>query len=38
MTRQIHDQFGKELLAELVQPLGPVNTNQEIHAETYQIT
>jgi hypothetical protein len=35
MTRQIHDQFGKELLAELVQPLGQVNTNQEIHAETY---
>jgi hypothetical protein len=35
MTRQIHDQFGKELLAELVQPLGQVGVNKEIHAETY---
>jgi len=35
MTRQIHDQFGKELLAELIQPLGQVGVNKEIHAETY---
>jgi hypothetical protein len=35
MTRQIHDQFGKELLTELVQPFGQVGVNQEIHAETY---
>jgi len=35
MTRQIHDQFSKEILAELIKPLGQVGVNREIHAETY---
>jgi hypothetical protein len=37
MTRQIHDQFSKQYLTELLEPLGEVKVNQEIFAEPRHI-
>ncbi|HLO48978.1 MAG TPA: hypothetical protein VK211_11230 [Kamptonema sp.] len=37
MTRQPHDQFAKQYLAELLTPLGEVNISREVSGETRQI-
>jgi hypothetical protein len=37
MTRQPHDQFAKQYLAELLAPLGEVNISREVSAESRQI-
>jgi len=37
MTRQPHDQFAKQYLAELLAPLGEVNISREVSGETRQI-
>jgi hypothetical protein len=33
MTRQAHDQFAKEYLAELLAPLGDVETSRDVSSE-----
>lgn len=37
MTRFIHDQFAKQYLAELLAPLGEVQTPREVSGEVRQI-
>ncbi len=37
VTRQPHDQFAKQYLKELLEPLGTVNIGQEIPGETLQV-
>ncbi|MDJ1174836.1 hypothetical protein [Roseofilum capinflatum] len=37
MTRQPHDQFAKQYLKELLEPLGTVEISREIPGETLQI-
>jgi hypothetical protein len=37
MTRQAHDQFAKEYLAELLAPLGDVETSRDVSSEVRQV-
>jgi hypothetical protein len=37
MTRQPHDQFAKQYLAELLAPLGEVNVSREVSGEVRQV-
>ena len=37
MTRQVHDQFAKEYLEELLSPLGSVKKSQKLKSEVLEV-
>ena len=38
MTRQLHDQFAKEYLEELLTPLGTIKKSEKLSSEVQELT